>query len=489
MINTLKNHIVTYPTPQNITYFWSFGFLAGFILFNQILTGLFLAMYYMNTTDNAFDSVEFIMRNVNYGWFIRYLHSNGASFFFIILYLHIGKGLYYKSYMYPRQNIWYSGMLIFILVMGTSFLGYVLPWGQMSFWGATVITSLVTVIPFIGENIVNWVWGGYSVGNPTLMRFFVIHYLLPFIILACVMLHLILLHIPGSSNPLSFDKKNEKITFFPYFYFKDFFSLIVLLIFFIYIVCYMPNLFNHADNYIKANPMSTPKHIVPEWYFLPFYAILRAISNKSVGIILFAISLGIFFFLPTLCSFSSKALYSSIDCILNYLENITINLIKIISKLSIDSNNLKHILKSSNTFVIMKKKIYDLKPVEYQDEFEVLNIEYSLVKFKNFNSNVDETWYYSNVLFYRQIFWILVVVFAALGYIGQLEVNTVTIELGQDFTVLYFLIIFMLGFTDKIFINLFGILVFLMYFMGLFFTGFFFNIEIDYEKLIEFKNL
>jgi ubiquinol-cytochrome c reductase cytochrome b subunit len=216
-MNIIKNHIITYPTPINITYFWSFGFLAGFILINQILTGLFLAMYYMNTIDFAFDSVEFIMRNVNYGWFIRYLHSNGASFFFIILYIHIAKGLYYKSYMYPRQNIWYSGMIIFILVMGTSFLGYVLPWGQMSFWGATVITSLVTVIPFIGENIVNWIWGGYSVGNPTLMRFFVIHYLLPFIILALVMVHLLLLHIPGSSNPLNFDKKNEKNYFFSLF--------------------------------------------------------------------------------------------------------------------------------------------------------------------------------------------------------------------------------------------------------------------------------
>jgi len=295
-LNQIKNHIVTYPTPINITYFWSFGFLAGFMLFNQILTGLFLAMYYMNTVDLAFDSVEFIMRNVNYGWFLRYLHSNGASFFFIILYLHIGKGLYYKSYMYPRQNIWYSGMFIFILVMGTSFLGYVLPWGQMSFWGATVITSLVTVIPVVGEDIVNWIWGGFSVGNPTLMRFFVIHYLLPFIILALVLVHILILHTEGSSNPLNFDKKNEKITFYPYFYFKDFFGLLILVFSIIYIISYMPNLFNHADNYIKANPLSTPAHIVPEWYFLPYYAILRAIANKSIGIILFAISLGIFFY-------------------------------------------------------------------------------------------------------------------------------------------------------------------------------------------------
>jgi len=454
MYNNFKNHIITYPTPLNITYFWSFGFLAGFMLVNQILTGLFLAMYYMNNIDNAFDSVEFIMRNVNYGWFIRYLHANGASFFFIILYLHIGKGLYYKSYMSPRQNIWYSGMVIFILVMGTSFLGYVLPWGQMSFWGATVITSLVTVIPYIGENIVNWIWGGYSVGNPTLMRFFVVHYLLPFIILALVMIHLILLHNPGSSNPLSFDKKNEKITFFPYFYFKDFFALIILLIFFIYIVCYMPNLFNHADNYIKANPMSTPKHIVPEWYFLPFYAILRAISNKSIGIILFAISLGIFFLLP----------------ILNIFLNISLFILNIKSVLkNVRFNTLKFFIKN-----LIKKNVNKLNLL-----FFLSNLEYNNLKL---NKNMYNIWFYSNTLLYRQNFWILVVVFMALGYIGQLEVNTVTIELGQNFTVLYFLIIFMLSLTDRIFLFLFLLLSLIMYISGIFLKGFFSNIEIDSFK-------
>lgn len=460
MLNTFKNHIITYPTPQNISYFWSFGFLAGFVLFNQILTGLFLAMYYMNTIDNAFDSVEFIMRNVNYGWFIRYLHSNGASFFFIILYLHIGKALYYKSYMYPRQNIWYSGMLIFILVMGTSFLGYVLPWGQMSFWGATVITSLVTVVPFIGENLVNWIWGGYSVGNPTLMRFFVIHYLLPFIILALVMIHLILLHIPGSSNPLSFDKKNEKINFFPFFYFKDFFSLILLLIFLVYIVCYMPNLFNHADNYIKANPMSTPTHIVPEWYFLPFYAILRAISDKSIGIILFAISLGIFFLLP----FLSKPLKIRQDKIEEFKNKIFyFYFVSIIYSMYIKNKN-----KIFNDLIKNSKFMYIY-----------CNIEYNYL---NLNKEIYNLWFYSNTLLYRQIFWILVVIFIALGYIGQLEVNTVTIELGQNFTLLYFLIIFMLSLTDRIFLSIFFFIVFLMYFFGLFFKGLFFNIEIEKLK-------
>jgi ubiquinol-cytochrome c reductase cytochrome b subunit len=455
MLSTLKNHIITYPTPYNITYFWSFGFLAGFMLVNQIITGLFLAMYYMNNTENAFDSVEFIMRNVNYGWLIRYLHSNGASFFFIILYLHIGKGLYYRSYLYPRHHLWVSGMLIFVLVMGTSFLGYVLPWGQMSFWGATVITSLVTVIPFIGEIIVNWIWGGYSVGNPTLMRFFVIHYLLPFIILAVVMLHLLLLHSVGSSNPLNFEKKNEKIKFFPYFYFKDFFSLFILLTFFIYIVCYMPNLFNHADNYIKANPMSTPKHIVPEWYFLPFYAILRAISNKSVGIILFAISLGIFFFLPVF-------------------------FVKL--KFSFDfpfKNNIEHLFNQFFFFKFLKKKIIDkdifINNYKYLYYYIFNSIEYSLLVFEK-----SLLWivHNSNGLLYKQIFWILTVVFIALGYIGQLEVNCVTIELGQDFTVLYFLIIFMFVIQDLIFLILFLVLVLFMYLLGIFYHGLFDNIYI-----------
>jgi quinol-cytochrome oxidoreductase complex cytochrome b subunit len=450
--NPLKNHIVTYPTPYNITYFWSFGFLAGFVLFNQILTGLFLAMYYMNTIDNAFDSVEFIMRNVNYGWFIRYLHSNGASFFFIVLYLHIGKGLYYKSYLYPRQNIWYSGLVIFILVMGTSFLGYVLPWGQMSFWGATVITSLVTVIPFIGENIVNWIWGGYSVGNPTLMRFFVIHYLLPFIILALVMIHLLLLHVPGSSNPLNFDKKNEKITFFPYFYIKDFFSLILLLIFFIYIISYMPNLFNHADNYIKANPMSTPKHIVPEWYFLPFYAILRAISDKSIGIILFIISLAIFFVLP----------------LLNYY---TIDVLSV-KKYKIKIN--KNILYFLN--IIYKEYIFNKFKNNFMLLYFYIYIEYNIHVIKD---EVYNIWAYSNTLLYRQIFWVLVVIFIILGYVGQLEVNSVTIELGQDLTLLYFLSILLLGLVDRIFFLMFFSLLLIMYVLGLFFKGFFFNIEIE----------
>jgi quinol-cytochrome oxidoreductase complex cytochrome b subunit len=314
----------------------------------------------------------------------------------------------------------------------------------MSFWGATVITSLVTVVPVIGENIVNWIWGGYSVGNPTLMRFFVIHYLLPFIILALVMIHLILLHTPGSSNPLNFEKKNEKITFFPYFYFKDIFLLLLLLIFFVYIVCYFPNLFNHADNYIKANPMSTPKHIVPEWYFLPFYAILRAISNKSVGIILFAISLGIFFFLPFL------NMYLKIK--ISYIYYLYIYYLNLLMR----------------QFILIS---LDCRIIYIYNSIEYISIRLNKILY-------NKIWFYSNTLLYRQNFWILTVIFIALGYIGQLEVNNVTIELGQNFTLLYFLIIVLLSLMDRVFFYFFNILVVLMYIKGIFFKGFFGNIII-----------
>ena len=241
-------------------------------------------MHYTPHVDLAFDSVEHIMRDVNYGWLLRYAHSNGASMFFIVVYIHIARGLYYGSYLYPRRLLWSTGILIFLLMMGTGFIGYVLPWGQMSFWGATVITNLVTVIPYVGEDIVHWLWGGFSVDNATLNRFFSLHYLLPFVILGLVLLHLILLHIDGSGNPLYFDTYN-KVSFYPYFYVKDLFGFILFLMFFSYFVFFIPNYLGHSDNYIRANPMVTPTHIVPEWYFLPFYAILRSIPNKLNGVI------------------------------------------------------------------------------------------------------------------------------------------------------------------------------------------------------------
>nr|YP_010394896.1 apocytochrome b [Phytophthora aleatoria]DAZ89333.1 TPA_asm: apocytochrome b [Phytophthora aleatoria] len=281
----LNNHLIDYPTPINLNYFFGFGSLAGIMLVIQILTGIFLAMHYTPHIDLAFNSVEHIMRNVNNGWLIRYTHANGASFFFIVVYVHIFRGLYYGSYITPREALWCSGVIIFILMMATAFMGYVLPWGQMSFWGATVITNLFSAIPLIGKDIVDWLWGGFSINNPTLNRFFSLHFTFPFIIVGAVLIHLILLHEVGSNNPLGITLKTENIPFYPYFYTKDLFGLMLLFLVFFIFIFYYPNTLGHPDNYIEANPMKTPLHIVPEWYFLPFYAILRSIPNKIGGVI------------------------------------------------------------------------------------------------------------------------------------------------------------------------------------------------------------
>jgi len=281
----IKEHLIDYPTPINLHYFWSFGSLAGLFLVIQILTGIFLAMHYTPHVLYAFLSVEHIMRDVNYGWLLRYIHANGASFFFIVVYIHIARGLYYSSFVFPYSNLWRVGVIIFILMMATAFMGYVLPWGQMSFWGATVITNLFTAIPFIGESIAIWLWGGFSVDNATLNRFFSLHYLLPFAIVGCILLHLMLLHMPGSSNPLKLSFFSDKISFYPYFFLKDLFIFLTTMIFFLIFVFFFPNALGHSDNYIPANPLSTPSHIVPEWYFLPFYAILRSIPDKLGGVL------------------------------------------------------------------------------------------------------------------------------------------------------------------------------------------------------------
>jgi quinol-cytochrome oxidoreductase complex cytochrome b subunit len=281
----LNNHLIDYPTPINLNYFFGFGSLAGIMLVVQILTGIFLAMHYTPHIDLAFNSVEHIMRDVNNGWLIRYTHANGASFFFIVVYVHIFRGLYYGSYITPREALWCSGVIIFILMMATAFMGYVLPWGQMSFWGATVITNLFSAIPLIGKDIVDWLWGGFAVDNPTLNRFFSLHFTFPFVIVGAVLIHLILLHEVGSNNPLGITLKTENIPFYPYFYTKDLFGLMVLFLVFFIFIFYYPNTLGHPDNYIEANPMKTPLHIVPEWYFLPFYAILRSIPNKIGGVI------------------------------------------------------------------------------------------------------------------------------------------------------------------------------------------------------------
>ena len=298
ILSVISNHIIDYPTPINLNYFYGFGSLAGIMLLIQILTGIFLAMHYIPHIDFAFNSVEHIMRDVNYGYLIRYIHANGASFFFLVVYIHIFRGLYYGSYITPREKVWCSGVIIFILMMATAFMGYVLPWGQMSFWGATVITNLFSAIPLIGKSIVDWLWGGFAVDNPTLNRFFSLHFTMPFIIVGFVLIHIILLHEIGSNNPLGLNLKIENIPFYPFFYTKDLFGLIILLLFFFFFIYYYPNILGHPDNYIEANAMKTPLHIVPEWYFLPFYAILRSIPNKIGGVVAMFSSLLILLLIP-----------------------------------------------------------------------------------------------------------------------------------------------------------------------------------------------
>lgn len=284
-LSFISNHIIIYPTPINLNYAWSFGSLAGICLVIQIVTGIFLAMHYIPHIDLAFDSVEHIMRDVNFGWLLRYLHANGASMFFLVIYLHIFRGIYYGSYMYPREDLWVSGILLFVLMMATAFLGYVLPWGQMSFWGATVITNLFSAIPVVGPSIVEWLWGGFSVDQATLNRFYSLHYFLPFTIAGGTIIHLCLLHKHGSNNPLGINTNISYVPFYPYFYVKDFYALWIFLFIYLSLVFYAPNLLGHPDNYIPANPMVTPAHIVPEWYFLPFYAILRSIPDKLGGVL------------------------------------------------------------------------------------------------------------------------------------------------------------------------------------------------------------
>ena len=300
LISILNNHIIAYPTPINLSYAWSFGSLAGVCLIIQLLTGIFLAMHYTPHIEYAFVSVEHIMRDVNNGWLIRYMHANGASMFFIVVYCHIFRGLYYGSYMHPRQLLWCSGVIIFILMMAIAFMGYVLPWGQMSFWGATVITSLFTAIPIVGDIIVNWLWGGFTVDNATLNRFFSLHFCLPFVLAGLSLVHLALLHREGSNNPLGIDSYVDKISFYPYFFVKDLFAFFFFLFFFTIVIFYFPNSMGHPDNYIPADPMQTPPHIVPEWYFLPFYAILRSIPDKLGGVLAMGGSLIVLFFIPFL---------------------------------------------------------------------------------------------------------------------------------------------------------------------------------------------
>lgn len=293
---------VDYPTPKNLNYWWTFGGILTFCLMVQIVTGVILAMHYTPHIDMAFASVEHIMRDVNYGWLIRYIHSNGASMFFIAVYIHIFRGMYYGSYKAPREVLWILGMVIYFLMIATAFMGYVLPWGQMSFWGATVITNLFTAVPLIGDSIASWLWGGFSIENPTLNRFFSLHYLFPFLIFGVVALHIWALHVPGNNNPTGISVKSQQDTvpFHPYYTVKDAFALVLFVILFSWFIFFAPNALGHSDNYIPANPLVTPSHIVPEWYFLPFYAILRAIPDKLGGVVAMVSALGVLFVLPWL---------------------------------------------------------------------------------------------------------------------------------------------------------------------------------------------
>ena len=300
---SLSAHFREYPTPKNLNYWWTFGAILTFCLVAQIATGIVLAMHYVAHADLAFDSIEHIMRDVNYGWLLRYLHSNGSSMFFLAVYVHIFRSLFYGSHKSPREIIWILGVLIYILMMATAFMGYVLPWGQMSFWAATVITNLFTAIPLIGESITTWFWGGYAVDNPTLNRFYSLHYLVPFLILGLVILHIWALHIPGNNNPTGIEIKKpskDTIPFHPHITIKDLFALLVFLIIFLGFVFFSPDILGHPDNYIPANPMVTPYHIVPEWYLLPFYAILRSVPDKLGGVVLLFASLLILLALPWL---------------------------------------------------------------------------------------------------------------------------------------------------------------------------------------------
>jgi ubiquinol-cytochrome c reductase cytochrome b subunit len=299
LLRLVNSYLIDSPQPTNISYLWNFGSLLLFCLVIQLATGITLAMHYNPSIAEAFNSVEHIMRDVNNGWLIRYLHSNTASFFFTLLYLHVGRGMYYGSYRSPRTIVWVIGTIIIIVMIGTGFLGYVLPYGQMSLWGATVITNLISAIPWIGQDIVEFIWGGFSVNNATLNRFFALHYLLPFLLVALILMHMIALHdTAGSSNPLGISGNYDRVSFAPYFLFKDLVTIFIFIFALSTFVFFMPNYLGDSENYVMANPMQTPAAIVPEWYLLPFYAILRSIPNKLLGVIAMFASLLSILILP-----------------------------------------------------------------------------------------------------------------------------------------------------------------------------------------------
>nr|UFP05178.1 cytochrome b [Microtus obscurus] len=306
LIKIINHSFIDLPAPSNISSWWNFGSLLGLCLITQILTGLFLAMHYTSDTATAFSSVAHICRDVNYGWLIRYMHANGASMFFICLFLHVGRGVYYGSY--NMIETWNMGIVLLFAVMATAFMGYVLPWGQMSFWGATVITNLLSAIPYIGTTLVEWIWGGFSVDKATLTRFFAFHFIMPFIITALVLVHLLFLHETGSNNPTGLNSDADKIPFHPYYTVKDFLGVLILLMAFMILTLFFPDILGDPDNYTPANPLNTPPHIKPEWYFLFAYAILRSIPNKLGGVLALILSIVILAFMPLLHTSKQRAL-------------------------------------------------------------------------------------------------------------------------------------------------------------------------------------
>lgn len=403
-----------HPTPKNLNYMWSFGSLAGLCLIIQILSGIFLAMNYTPHVDMAFDSVERIMRDVNYGWLIRYMHAVGASMFFIVVYIHIFRGLYYGSYKGPREVLWWMGVIILILMMATAFMGYVLPWGQMSFWGATVITNLFSAVPIVGKSIVELLWGGFSVDNPTLNRFFALHYLMPFLLIGVVGLHILALNAHGSNNPLGIDVKSDKdtIPFHPYYSVKDFVGFGFFFLFFAWFLFFSPNSLGHTDNYIPANPMVTPPHIVPEWYFLPFYAILRAIVfdtplwlvGAAIACVPFAIKmiekLGIE--LPFEITNPGKLLFVAGGLIFAIIFAITGTVIE---------SKLGGVLAMFGALIIM---------------FFLPWLDYSKVRSARFRP------------VFRMFFWVLVLDCLLLGYVGQKPPGGIYTVVGLIATAYYF---------------------------------------------------
>nr|QDP70725.1 cytochrome b [Ptilella cf. inflata RH-2019] len=304
LISIVNGIVVDLPTPSNISYLWNFGSLLGACLVIQLMTGIFLAMHYC--PDLAFDSVSHILRDVNYGFMLKYIHANGASLFFLCVYIHIGRGLYYGSYM--KVDVWNIGVIIYLIMMLTAFLGYVLPWGQMSFWGATVITNFCSAIPYVGTDIVQWIWGGFSISNATLNRFYSLHYLFPFLIVGLAVLHIISLHTDGSNNPLGISSNIDKVTFHVYYIYKDLFGILVLGVILVIISYFMPNVLGDPENFIQANPLVTPVHIQPEWYFLFAYAILRAVPNKLGGVLALVASILVLFLLPFIHTSKLRAL-------------------------------------------------------------------------------------------------------------------------------------------------------------------------------------